>query len=387
VAAGTCVLGRLSKLVVSGLACLALLGACGGCTSAAAADGSRSAQSAARWQLVKLPRSIARTWLVNSVSCPTARFCMLVGSDQAGAAAATLIGSVWHVLRPVERDRSGVASDFMSVSCPSTTDCIAVGVTPPTSGDGNLRPLAEHWNGIRWSLQASAPLRPRAWAQSFPSVSCPSATTCMAAAKIGSAAAGTGADGAAEIWHPAARRWHNTGLRRANWLMGVSCVSDVHCVAISYDAIYTWQQNRWARQRVPGLRANAPSAISCASLARCVVIAGSDPATSFVLRGRTWTRHAMPGSRGNNWTWFGGLSCPTSNSCVAVGSVSAHNLNETPTLLAEHWNGASWQIERIKPVPGRAGTSLSAVSCPTPLDCVTVGQQGIDQLPLVERSS
>jgi len=379
---------RLSKLVASGLACLGLLGACAGCTSAAAAGDSRSAQAAARWQLVKLPRSIARTWLLNSVTCPAARFCMVVGRDRAGAAAATLTGSTWHVLRPVQRKRLGVPSEFMSVSCPSTTDCTAVGLTPPRSINEELRPLAERWNGTRWSLQATAPLRPVGWSQSLPAVSCPSASTCMAAAKIGSGAAGTGADGAAEIWHLGEPRWRNADLRGASWLLGVSCVSDVRCAAISSDAIYIWNDGRWTRQHVRGLLAAAPSAISCASLTSCVVIAGSRPATSFVLRGRTWTRHKMPGFRGNDWTSFGGLSCPVSDSCTAVGSVSAHNENETPTVLAEHWNGTTWRVERIEPAPSGGSTSLSAVSCPTPATCLTVGRQGSEGLtPLVERSS
>jgi hypothetical protein len=379
---------RLSQLLASSLACLGVVGACAGCTSAGAAGDSRSARPAARWQLVKLPRSIARTWILNSVTCPTARFCMVVGSDRAGAAAATLTGSTWHVLRPVQRKSLGVPSEFMSVSCPSTTDCLAVGLTPPRSANEELRPLAEHWNGTRWSLQATAPLRPAGWSQTLPAVSCPSATTCMAAAKIGSDAAGTGADGAAEIWHLGEPRWRNGGLRGATWLLGVSCVSDVHCVAISYDAIYSWNDDRWTRQHIRGLRADAPSAISCASLTRCVVIAGSDPATSFVLHGRTWTRHKMPGLRGNNWTAFGGLSCPASSSCTAVGSVSAHNEDETPTVLAEQWNGTTWHIERVEPAPSGGYTSLSAVSCPTPAACLTVGRQGTDGLiSLVERSS
>jgi hypothetical protein len=392
VASRTCAQRRRWKLIASGLAGLMLLGACGAWASAAASGDPQPAQRAAQWQLIRLPATIARTWILSSVSCPTSRLCMVVGARGDEAAAATLTGSVWHVLHPVERAGSGthavVASDFMSVSCPSTTDCVAVGIsTPRPASDENLRPLAEHWNGVRWSLQAVAPLRPRAWAQSFPGVSCPSSATCMAAAKIGSGAAGTGADGAADIWHPGARRWRSTGLRRATYLLGVSCVSNVRCVAISADGMYIWQHNRWTRQLVPGLGARAPSAISCASATRCVVVAGSDPATSFVLRGQSWTRHAMPGHGGNDWTWFGGISCPTASSCIAVGSVSAHNQSETPALLAERWNGTSWQLEPVKPVAGGGGASLSAVSCPTPADCVAVGGKGLSQIPLVERRS
>jgi hypothetical protein len=219
-------------------------------------------------------------------------------------------------------------------------------------------------------------------------VACPSTATCIAAAKIGSDAAGTGSDGAAEIWHPRARQWSNAGLRGANWLFGVSCVSNVHCVAISADAIYTWNGARWDSPRVPdNLDTNAPSAVTCAALTRCIVIAGSSPAISLVLRGRTWTIHPMPGVHGNNWTAFGDLSCPAANSCTAVGAVSAHNYQETTALLVEYWNGTSWRIGNGMPAPRGGDTGLSAVSCPTLLICLAVGSQGIDQIPFIERSS
>src|SRR5215469_16904702 len=45
----------LPELVASGMACLAVLGTCAGCTSDAAAGGSRPAQSPVRWQLLRLP--------------------------------------------------------------------------------------------------------------------------------------------------------------------------------------------------------------------------------------------------------------------------------------------------------------------------------------------
>jgi hypothetical protein len=318
---------------------------------------------------------------------------MVVGADGSGAAAATLTGSVWHVLRPVERQGTGrhayTAADFESVSCPSTTDCIAVGDSEPElASNANPPPLAEQWNGTRWSMQTTSPLKPRDWGQSFSSVSCPAATTCVATAKIGSDAAGTGADGAAEIWRADDRQWRNAGLTGAGWLLGVSCASDEHCVAISAAAIYTWNGLRWHRQRVPGnLDTHEPSAIACASLTRCAVTAGFWPALSLVLRGRTWTVHPMPGVRGNDWTDIGGLSCPAANSCTAVGSLSAHNQYNTSTPLAEHWNGTSWHLERIAPVRHPVNTSLNSVWCPNPADCVIVGGDTIDGIAMVERSS
>jgi len=65
------------------------------------------------------------------------------------------------------------------------------------------------------------------------------------------------------------------------------------------------------------------------------------------------------------------VSCPASNSCMAVGTyvkTSGAGVN-----LAERWNGHSW---RVLPTPNPAGTAVSSllgVACTAPSACTAVG--------------
>ncbi len=58
-----------------------------------------------------------------------------------------------------------------------------------------------------------------------------------------------------------------------------------------------------------------------------------------------------------------GVSCASRTACTAVGAV------------AERWNGKHWSIQN--------GTNLGAVSCPTTKTCIAVGSAG--NKGLVER--
>jgi len=55
--------------------------------------------------------------------------------------------------------------------------------------------------------------------------------------------------------------------------------------------------------------------------------------------------------------------------CFAVGASS------TDTALAEHWNGAAWEIQATLTTPNGVG-SLNAVSCTAADDCIAVGSMG-----------
>ena len=77
-----------------------------------------------------------------------------------------------------------------------------------------------------------------------------------------------------------------------------------------------------------------------------------------------------------------GVSCPSANACIAVGSGISLPSGD-PVALAESWNGTAWTIEST---PSAAGSSLASVSCQSPTDCTAVGatsQDGSTQ-PLAE---
>jgi len=103
--------------------------------------------------------------------------------------------------------------------------------------------------------------------------------------------------------------------------------------------------------------------------AACTVwAAGSASAAS------TWAIQATPNPGSATGPALLGVSCPSANSCFAVGTDTNSNLNDQVTqMLAEHWNGSSWAIQAA-PVPsGAAESELDAVSCTSASNCMAVG--------------
>lgn len=94
---------------------------------------------------------------LDGVSCPTTAFCAAVGSYlTASYVRQTLVeswsGSGWSVV-PSPNQGAG-ANSLASVSCPSTTACMAVGAgSLPASF--SEKTLAEFWNGTGWVITAT----------------------------------------------------------------------------------------------------------------------------------------------------------------------------------------------------------------------------------------
>ncbi len=81
-----------------------------------------------------------------------------------------------------------------------------------------------------------------------------------------------------------------------------------------------------------------------------------------------WLVEPTANRSGNNPNLLNGVSCTSSSTCTAVGTVSVLSLY--PPSLVERWNGATWQLESTPVV--RSG-SLAAVSCTSRQACVAVG--------------
>lgn len=96
-----------------------------------------------------------------SVSCPTSTMCIAVGGDGAQA----WNGATWRFTHIP-------ASNLDSVSCSSSRACVAVG----TKQGGGIR--AERWNGTSWSEQA-VPEPAGGTSFSVTGVSCPTKSSCV----------------------------------------------------------------------------------------------------------------------------------------------------------------------------------------------------------------
>jgi hypothetical protein len=142
------------------------------------------------------PRGSIGSYL-SAVSCTSRSDCVAVGTARyphrkgvsyGGPREHTLIerwdGSAWSIVH--SPNPPGPSADGLAgVSCPSASDCIAVGVggrlTPPGSADG-ARTLAEHWNGSGWAIVNT--LSPSANSD-LSQAACPTASDCVAVGSFG----------------------------------------------------------------------------------------------------------------------------------------------------------------------------------------------------------
>ncbi len=152
--------------------------------------------SAPAWSLVPSRNAMIPIDALAGVSCPTARRCVAVG-QAAGPAGnfGPLVKSwnshTWSVLRPGVPGLAS-ASPLDAISCRAAGSCMAVGQLFSQSGRG--LPLAERWNGRKWAIQGTP------GTGFLGGVSCPSATDCTA---VG------GTDSSGEVSSdPVADRWN-----------------------------------------------------------------------------------------------------------------------------------------------------------------------------------
>ena len=129
--------------------------------------------------------------------------CMVTGSDTNGPIAYLFDTSTqtWSATTPVSGNTPyGQPNSFSGVSCHGLSSCVAVGSNYTSSNtDG---PMAELWNGSDWTLMDTRAVSGSSGTPNFPafefaSVSCPSATFCVA---VGTKATAIGYQPEVDSW-------------------------------------------------------------------------------------------------------------------------------------------------------------------------------------------
>jgi ribosomal protein L24E len=117
---------------------------------------------------------------LNGVSCTSPTACVAVGHSFDGTHDQTLVetwdGTSWSIT-PSPSTSPTSDDSLAGVSCTSTTACVAVGRTYAGSQD---QTLIDTWDGTSWSVTPSPDTSPTQ-TNVFDSVSCASATACVAA--------------------------------------------------------------------------------------------------------------------------------------------------------------------------------------------------------------
>jgi len=280
----------------------------------------------------------------SGVSCPSATECVAVGdafppsSGSTYATASYWNGSRWTTGRTAD---PGTSSELMAVSCSSTSSCFAVGAYG--TADAQALPLIEHWNGRGWTRQA-APLPVDIRDGSLNDVSCASWALCVAV--------GTGQGAAIED------RWNGHSWSAASLpnllnvsLSGVSCHTTT-CFAVGAGnngtsaGTYRLTGSTWSYLPAPapaGAAYPALQSVSCPLADRCLATGnyGTNGVFADAWNGHAWVGVPMHES-GGLIRYFEQVRCVSWSRCMALGS--ANELNAEWRSESAYWNGMSWKI-------------------------------------------
>jgi hypothetical protein len=293
-----------------------------------------------------------------------------------------------------------VISAFLSdVSCTSASTCMAVGTflgtIPGTSADQHFT-LAETWNGTAWTVVPSPSPKLPGGGAILNSVSCSSATNCVAVGETLT----FHVPGGYTTPYPLIERWNGTTWatmhtpRLANtgaYLNGVSCPSMSHCMAVGSEGfpkkptLFTFAEvltgARWKFVPTPvplTPGGTALNQVSCTSSSSCMAAGyygfnfgtGTQVTLAEAWNGKQWRRLTtpVPGSD----AVLTGVACTATAACTAVGA-RAEGSSLAAGTLAQRWNGKRW---RTQPSPNPAGADsagFSGVSCTGPTACMAAG--------------
>jgi uncharacterized protein YjbI with pentapeptide repeats len=290
----------------------------------------------------------------------------------------------------------------MTVSCPSATQCFGGG-TYVDPALGNL-PAMLRWTGTSWSASATALPSDHAPIGSISSaavmsMSCPSLTRCYAGGSYRTRTNAT--QGVLFKW--ASSRWSvaktplpvNALANPDASVSGMSCVSVNFCFAVGQYStanaevgmLLRWSGISWRAKAAPMPAGSQPvetlKAVSCPSTTLCFAggmhYDGAGHSQLLMLKwsaGR-WSVVTVPlpsGAASNPRAAIGGLSCPSTTQCIAVGSYVNTNGRQEGLLLTR--SGTTWKAAKA-PLPAEAGTNpwvnLNTVSCPAVSRCTAGG--------------
>jgi len=289
---------------------------------------------------------------LDAVSCPSSTECVAVGQENTG----TLFGDTWTAAtgwtlsQPLQA--GGRFSGLYAISCPTTSLCFAAGSEGDIAGAQSQPPLVERWTAGTWTLEKIS--APAGTSSLLYGISCPSAGQCTA---VGGLVAGTVREGLIEQLSGGTWTARPAPGSQASSLYGVSCPTTTACEAVgqtpSGALAEGWAGGSWVPS-VPATPRHATGpgldGVSCASATHCVAT-GVAPFTGFSqvafidMSNPSWALTAQTGS-GFGITGLNAVSCwstaTTTPSCALVGDTTT--APETLQPLSAFLTGTKWTI-------------------------------------------
>jgi hypothetical protein len=255
------------------------------------------------------------------VSCGSTTFCVAVGSLGGSPEIATYDGSLWSIA-PFSSD----AGALNAVSCIGTSFCEAVGATQsPTQST-----LAATYSGGTWSVTATPTTSPANDYASLTSVSCASSTLCVAEGYLpaGPYEANLTEDFTSGTWSIATQPAPYSTKGSGPPYSDVSCPTTMNCLSVGTALLANptyhdvgiakaFNGNTWTAVTVPA-SSDQLSAVSCPQVADCIV---GTPQSGDVL---TYLNGVWSSPRQVSNSSILSVSCPTTRFCMAVDGSSAY---------------------------------------------------------------
>jgi hypothetical protein len=322
----------------------------------------KSLETSPTWKLQTTPNISSR---LNDVSCVTGGECFAVGDNAAASPtqlAARWNGTEWKTQVPAAEVPG--PSSLASVSCTSASFCMAVGYR--TIGF-NKYLLAERWDGTAWK---TVELGISTTFGAFTTVSCASSTQCMATGGTPMLWNGT-------EWKPqylpasAVEVVTDVSCPTTSFCMAVGKASSGSMYT------YTWNGSKWTQQVASGA-SSWLEGVSCSSASACSAVGYTYTSTALVPKagrwnGTAWSFESLPSTK--EFSWFNGVSCPKATVCYATG-IYYEGVSTVRTLV-ERWNGISWEVQSSPNPAGSTESALFDVSCISASVCGSVGSAKI----------
>ena len=375
----------------------------------------------------QLPANAGSDPLVSlgGLTCITGGSCVATGnysdmsSDQQGLIE-TLAAGTWTAVEAPVPPNAGADPRLTTSApaCPAVGNCVVTGEYTDTSG--NVRSAIDTLSAGTWSA-VEAPLPAGAAGDSGSSIGTPACTSdgsCVAMDEYTDSAGNV--QTAIEtlsggIWTPLEAPLpadEAASGHQRNLLSSVYCPATGSCVAVgsfaptngTFDGfIETLSGGIWTPLEAP-LPANAPATdafarldvVTCAAAGSCVALGWYyDTGANYhgvmeTLSSDTWmpTEQPLPAhptarNPTNPDEGVGNAFCPSSGSCIAVGSYFDKARKDKSTI--ETLAAGAWALTKV-PLPtkgdGNLASDLHDVTCSPDGTCVAVGSAGND--PLVE---
>jgi high-affinity iron transporter len=315
--------------------------------------------------------------------------------DGDGHATHTLVessgGGRWSIVTSPDEGHGGAV--LSAVSCPSAQDCTAVGYYIPSrfplaaTKAPPSYPLVESDDGRGWAIVASPQVAPNSVLQG---VSCPSVSDCVA---VGYTATSSPSGASVESFFVEVfdgTSWRAVALRApagtSSGLSSVSCPDVSSCVAVGNVApasnpattqplIEELDNGTWTRAVLPR-QVDGPGIlykVSCARPGRCIAVGSTESTRSsgaalvLVSNGSTWSANPAALAQAGDIS-LTTVACAGTSDCLVSG-LGWTSLDAAPDTVLARVDATSWHSLDAASISG----DVENLACPAASRCVAVG--------------